>query len=436
MKLVDKYTLWFLSITLLILPLNSFITYRSIKNEIDKAAVERLKHVNTRVAEQLRKGERPGDYSQGCKIDVMPVSALPGEPFEITEKDVTHDPELKDNDRKITVTSYHNINGQYYKITSGDYVTRSEQILLGLRTSIMWKLIILIGLVVLTARLISRFVLAPFYGTMKKLQGFTLKSELPNTTTKEFRELNCFVKKMTDKAIDDYASLKEFSENASHELQTPLAIIRSKLELLSESDINDHQAKLIVDMQNSVEKLTRINRSLVLLSKLENKEFETQETVNLSRYAESTLRSFSDLVQLKALTLRSQIEENVEVKLHASLVDILLNNLISNAIRHNIPAGSIEVLLNRDVLIVKNTGRPPGCPPEEMFQRFKKGTHCNNSIGIGLSIVKQICDLNAFAIQYHYTSGLHIIVINFPSGKASSKLLQNDERYLHEKIQL
>jgi hypothetical protein len=100
------------------------------------------------------------------------------------------------------------------------------------------------------------------------------------------------------------------------------------------------------------------------------------------------------------------------------------------------PGGTIEVILNREFLMVKNTGKAPDGPIDDMFQRFKKGSQCNNSIGIGLSIVKQICDMNSFEIQYHYTSGLHILIVTFPPETDSSKLLQNDERYLHERIQL
>lgn len=441
MKLVDKFTLWFLGIIMVIIPINSVITYYSIKREIDRSAIERLKHVNVRVAEQIGKGQPPAEYSAGCRVLYAKTdTAFAADHYIITERDVTHDPMLNDNDRKIIVTSYHNIHDQYYRITSGDYVSRSEQILAGLRISIMWKLIILVALVVLTARFASRVVLAPFYGTIKKLQFFNLKSKkrlvLPETRTKEFKELNLFVKKMTDKAVDDYSSLKEFSENASHELQTPLAIIRSKLELLSESDIQGDQAVLIADMNNAVEKLTRINRSLILLSRLENNEYEATEEVPFDQYTKEALGAFCDLIALKELTVKSSIEESVCLKLHASLADILLNNLLSNAIRHNMPGGTIEVILNREFLMVKNTGKAPENPTSEMFQRFKKGSQCNNSIGIGLSIVKQICDMNSFEIQYHYTSGLHILIVNFPPGSHSSKLLQNDERYLHERIQL
>ena len=441
MKIVDRFTLWFLGVTMLIIPINSFITYQSIKGEIDRAAVERLKHVNIRAAEQLGRGEAIGEFMQGCRIKAAPSdSTMPADFFLISDRDVKHDPNMEDYDRKITVASWHVINGTSYKIISGDYVTRSEQILAGLRTSILWKLVILIGLIVLTARLASRLVLAPFYSTLKKLQHFNLRSrtklDFKPTRTKEFNELNKFVGKMTDKAVDDYISLKEFSENASHELQTPLAIIRSKLELMSEYNIEGEQAILISDMQNAVDRLTKINKSLVLLARLENNEFESRELLDISRYARETVNTFCDLVTIKGLTMDYRIEEKVEVKLHTALVDILLNNLIGNAIRHNYPGGHISVELTSRRLVIANTGLEPQGPPEEMFQRFRKGAKCQSSVGIGLSIVKQICDMNSFTIEYRFETGHHIISIDFPATFTSSKLLQNDARSLHEKTQL
>lgn len=441
MKIVDRFTLWFLGVTLLIIPINSYITYQSIKGQIDKAAINRLKHVNARAAAQLAIGQPIGEFMQGCRIKAEASdSTMPADFFLITDRDVRHDPDLEDYDRKITVASWHMINGVSYKIISGDYVTRSEQILAGLRTSILWKLVILIGLVVLTARLASRLVLAPFYSTLKKLQRFNLRSrrklELKPSRTREFNELNTFVGKMTDKAIDDYINLKEFSENASHELQTPLAIIRSKLELMSEYNIEGEQAILISDMQNAVDRLTRINRSLVLLARLENNEFECRELLDISRYTRETINTFCDLVTIKGLTMDYRIEEHVEVKLHTALVDILLNNLIGNAIRHNYTGGHISIELSNRRLVISNTGREPQGRPEDMFQRFKKGTECHSSVGIGLSIVKQICDMNGFTIDYRFQAGHHIISIDFPSTFNSSKLLQDDARSLHEKTQL
>ncbi|WP_431215267.1 sensor histidine kinase [Puia sp. P3] len=197
---------------------------------------------------------------------------------------------------------------------------------------------------------------------------------LPGTSTSEFRELNGFLLKMTDKVREDYQSLKEFTENASHELQTPTAIIRGKLDLLMESDIHDEQAVLIAEMQNALERLSRIHSSLTLLTKLENQEYEAKEPVNFSRLLREGLASFQELMQMKALRLVAEIEDKIYIPLHASLADLLLTNLISNAIRHNEGTGNIFVRLRREGLVIANSGREPLVPTEELFERFKKGT--------------------------------------------------------------
>src|SRR6202042_1487675 len=199
--------------------------------------------------------------------------------------------------------------------------------------------LLLLILVIISAGLISKYFLAPFKRTLRVIQSFDLKQKtairLPDTQTSEFRELNTFLEKMTEKAREDYQSLKEFTENASHELQTPTAIIRGKLDLLMESDIRDEQAILIAEMQNALERLSRIHSSLTLLTKLENKEYSIKEPVCISNLARETLASFDELIQMKSLVLETHIEKAVYIPMHLSLADLLLTNLISNAIRHN-----------------------------------------------------------------------------------------------------
>jgi signal transduction histidine kinase len=272
---------------------------------------------------------------------------------------------------------------------------------------------------------------------MRVIQGFDLKQQdqlrLPATRTSEFGELNQFLLKMTEKAREDYQSLKEFTENASHELQTPTAIMRGKLDLLMESDIRDEQAILIAEMQNALERLSRIHSSLTLLTKLENNEYEAKEPVCISNQTRETLNSFDELIQMKSLTLEAHIEKSVYIPLHLALAELLITNLISNAIRHNVPPGDgkgggrgfIRVNLSREGLVVVNSGRAPQVPTAELFERFKKGNAGSDSIGIGLAIVRQICELSGFDIVYEYRDGLHGLAVGFLPRVAASKLLQN-----------
>jgi signal transduction histidine kinase len=417
MKLINKFTLWYLCIALTCTVVGTAITYYSIKNRIDSAALDRLKTINQLAAEAIKTGTLKDSVVQGRKIEVHELStALPAKPYSVTEVPSV-DPATKKPESILTISSYYSINGKNYSITCYGYVSKANQILSGLEISVLWKWALIIFLIAISARLVSRLVLSPFNATVKAIGHFNLKQkeklQLPTTNTKEFMELNSFVKAMTDKAIDDYISLKEFTENASHELQTPVAVMRNKLELLGESDLTDEQALMIADIQNSLEKLSRINSSLVLLTRLENHEYETKEPLHFCKLINSSLASYKELIDMKSLSLSKNVAKSVYVQLHPMLGDLLLNNLISNAIRHNIPNGNIDVQLTHTSLVIKNNGMQPSVPTEELFQRFKKSDQCSKSIGIGLAIVKQICDIHHFAIQYHYSKGLHVIEIQF-----------------------
>jgi two-component system OmpR family sensor kinase len=338
-------------------------------------------------------------------------------------------PEFQATEYRLLVTSFYTIKGEHYRVTTYSFIPSFYQLLPGVVDSFKWILLVLLVLVLISAGLISKYILAPFKRTMRVIQSFDLKQReaigLPATRTSEFRELNEFLKKMTEKAQEDYQSLKEFTENASHELQTPTAIIRGKLDLLMELDIRDEQAALIAEMQNALERLSRIHSSLTLLTKLENQEYDVTASVNMSVLVRAALDSFGELMEMKSLRLEARIGDDVYVPLHPSLADLLLMNLLGNAIRHNEGEGWIVVQLVKEGLIIANSGREPQIPVMELFERFKKGNPGGDSIGIGLAIVRQIADLAHFSIDYRYERGVHAVGIGFTSRVSASKLLQN-----------
>lgn len=440
MKLINKFTIWYLSITLLTMPITCFITYHNIKRQIETAETERLKAVNNKMAGQVRQGIPLPAYLYGRPVDVQQMNTPPPTPSSMVLQTDTYNEDTKREETRLTATNYYRINGKTYRISSYNFALQPKEILIGMFYSILWKLAILLVFVAISGRIISRIIFGPFRKTLKTLQRFSLRQKrkvtLPKTTTKEFQELNVFLHKMTDKALEDYQSLKEFTENASHELQTPLAVIRSKLELLTESeDIQGREAQLIADMQSAIDKLTHINRSLILLARLENHEFDSSEQVSFCRLTKQAAVTFAELAEMKGMTLDITTESGIKVQMHPSLADILLGNLFSNAIRHNNENGHINVILTHTQLIVKNTGAPPCVPTEELFQRFKKSNQSSNSVGIGLAIVKQICDLNNFEINYTFDAGWHTVKINFPTMSPTSNLLQSNAVTLHSESQ-
>jgi len=416
MKLADKFTLWFLGIILLVTPISMFTTLSNIRSRIDNSEIERLKAVNNEVAEQLRDGIAPDKYSQGRPIIILKIDkALPKREVQVQKQQCDGSTAL--NECRITVSSYYTINDTNYEVSSYNYVTQSAHILKGMLFTAILKTLIIALIVLLTVRWVSKKILSPFNQTLNSIQKFNIKKKQPltlaETNTKEFQELNQFLKKMADKAVIEYGLVKEFSENASHELQTPLAVLRSKLELLTETDIQVNQASLIADMQNAIEKLSRINHSLLLLTKLENQEFEATEKINFTNYVQELLTIYEDRIAIKELTLTRNIDEQVYVKINPALADMLFDNLLSNAIRHNIKNGSIHLRLSKTGIVISNTGPSPVFPTEELFQRFKKSNQCSNSVGLGLSIVKRICELNNFNVTYIYEGDLHTLEVIF-----------------------
>jgi signal transduction histidine kinase len=431
MKLTNKFTLWYFAIMLVVLLIGGAIVYYEIQWKISRVEVVRHQRLNDLIAQQIRSG---GDYSSSptrkrATISEIPADSMPKGISTYYTRGVGWNPEFQVNEYRLVVTSFYTIGGRSYRITSYSYIPSFYQLLPGVVDSFKWILLVLLVLVAISSKLIPKYILSPFKRTLKVIQYFDLKQRkpirLPETRTSEFRELNLFLKKMTDKALEDYQSLKEFAENASHELQTPTAIIRGKLDLLMESDIRDDQAILIAEMQNALEKLSRIHSSLTLLTKLENKEYTSEKPVCFSELTRETLDSFQELIQMKSLMLHCHIEDNVYIALHVALADLLLTNLVSNAIRHNIPGGSIKVSLTKAGLVIGNSGAPPQLPVSELFERFKKGDPASDSIGIGLAIVRQICELMNFNIVYEYASGQHMIAISFLPSIPASKLLQN-----------
>lgn len=417
MKLINKLTAWYLGVTLVVILIGGVIAYYQVKAEINRTQINRLRTFNDATAARIEKGLPSGfeTFNPPAEVTVLD-SAVTSNTFTVSE-DSRYNQELGNNECRVSVDSYYQINGQNYRVRSHNSVKKTHEIFQGLLNSFLAILVLLLLLIGISARFISNSVLLPFKQTLQAIQSFHLKDKnrlrFSKNRTKEFTELNNFLESMTDKAIHDYSMLKEFGENASHELQTPLAIMRSKLDLLSQSKLDDEQATLIGDIQKNIEKLSRINQSLILLSKLENKEFDTSENIFFCRAAKESVAGFEELIEMKSIELKKDIEKDVPIKFHPALADILLNNLLSNAIRHNVTEGKIELTLTHQSLVVKNTGNPPSVPTEELFQRFKKGNPCDNSIGIGLSIVKQICDLNQMPLRYIYANGWHTVEVKF-----------------------
>ncbi|TDW99423.1 sensor histidine kinase [Dinghuibacter silviterrae] len=275
--------------------------------------------------------------------------------------------------------------------------------------------------IILTFSVINRMVLrrlwAPFYKSLEILGRFQLGERnppvFPETPIEEFSTMNKKLREATGKAADDYKALKEFTENASHEIQTPLAIIRSKLDLVIQDEaLSDRQGESLRSAYGAVKKISRLNKSLLLITKIENNQYNRKEDIALDEKLREKLIQFQELWDNSGLTVNASI---APTSIHASpeLIDILFDNLLSNATRHNRPGGSLSLVLAQGRLEVSNTGASVRLDRERLFRRFYKESNDSDHVGLGLSIIQQICVATGVAIAYAYADPYHSFILSW-----------------------
>jgi Signal transduction histidine kinase len=286
-----------------------------------------------------------------------------------------------------------------------------------IQITLLMVLILLFSLFLINRILLGR-IWKPFHNTLTQIKQFNVLGKnnivLDKSDIDEFIELNQAVNTMTKRVSQDFNEIKSFTENASHEIQTPLAIINSKLELLSQSEhLKEYQMNTIQSIFDASHRLSKLNQSLLLLTKIDNKQFTQKEEIDFSHVVHEHLENFDELITAKRITLLTDIKKKVSLCINESLAGILVSNLVTNAIRHNIEKGAIDIRLTASDFSISNSGVPLGCDPAELFERFRKDQAGSESLGLGLSIVKKICDQYNFRINYSNAGEKHSVVVSF-----------------------
>ena len=308
------------------------------------------------------------------------------------------------------------VNGVLYKVLITQSTVETEDLI---------KIIFLITIVVILLLLallffINRFILShlwqPFYEILAKLNLFDItgfkETRAFRTNINEFNDLDQAVEVMSDRVKKEYQELKKFTENAAHELLTPIAVINSKLDTLIQTDnFSERQSKLLSDLYGTVSRLKRLNKAMLLLVKIENGLIEDEHVINLKEIITELIASFQELFSDKELEVSCELE-NKEIKANNYLIEVLLNNLISNAIRHNCVQGKIKLTLTEESLIIQNTGKNIALNDKEIFRRFNKSSESEGS-GLGLTIAKQICENYRYPFSYTFQSPFHTFKIDF-----------------------
>ena len=416
---IQSYLLYAVGIFIISVPLFYFVIQQIISNDVDRA-------LRLQKAEIVKRIERISDRDPFAILDAFGPDII----FNRLQSYRSYDSLY--TVQKINPTTQYPVSyrilesnilirGLPYNIVVQNSLVNSQDLIKSIVFIMALLLILIISGLLLINRRLSKKIWNPFNSTLTQLQQFRVDSaepiQLQQTDIDEFADLNNAIGTLSENNRRLYMLQKEFTENASHEMQTPLAVLQTKLELLMQTDpITEEQAMLLGELSDATQRMSRLNKTLLLLTKLDNNQFAEKEEVDIKETVEKIIHQYREALDAKHLRLTAQPVEPVYCRMNKTLAEILISNLLSNAIRHNIPSGEITVTLQQGILIISNTGRQEPLEQEKIFTRFQKNSTDSNSIGLGLGIAHKICELNDFTLEYHFQNGLHCFSVNMKQG--------------------
>ena len=292
-----------------------------------------------------------------------------------------------------------------------------EDIVQGVMIQFALVAAILFAAMVIVLRFVSRRLWLPFYDTLGAVERFRLEDGvcpvLRDGGIEEFHRLNTALERMMQGSLRSYRMQKEFTANASHELQTPLAVFQGKLDmLLQQPGITASQVAIIQDLYQMSGRLSRLSRDLLLLAKMENGQFSREGEVDVVE----VLDELSPYIESLADGLRIEkvfIVPSLRVNANRPLLESMISNLAVNAVRHNKPGGEIVVAVESGSFSVANTSDEGALDGSHIFDRFYRVDKKGNGYGLGLAIVKAVCDYHGWSIEYSYSDGMHRFTVTF-----------------------
>ncbi len=403
MKLLKKINRNYLLSSAVVLLVGLAVFYLLINRIAAREILEGLHASETRIVHELKENKNAPNLYPLIEVK-MTEKTGPG-----YVKDTTiFDPVENENEVFKELNTFRQINGHHYHIIIRALVVEKKDIVATLFLSIGIIFFLLIGSLFYINQRTFSHMWQPFYRNLARLKSFSLKENLKlhleTTGIAEFDELNDVVSRLTEKVVSDYENLKMFTQNASHELQTPLAVMLMNLEEILQKDLPEEDLKKIYRTYETARRLSVLNRNLILLTKIDNGQF-TEEDVLLNDMVQKKAETFRPLAEKKHLRIEIKTSGQCFVHMHEMLAETLVANLLSNAIRHNVEGGNIRIVITADGFEICNTGDRETLPGKEIFQRFVKKN--SQGMGLGLAIVKRICDRHGMKIDYTFSRGMH-----------------------------
>lgn len=412
-KLLSKTTLIYLLFTLTTFLVSAFFLTNEADEYINKELEGRFNHTEQKIrrALQQKETERAKRYAE-----ITIINGKPSDSSLVTYSDtLITDSDIAEKDFFRKKTFYVEQEGSFFKVSIiksiGDFYRLRDDIF----EALLPAFFLLAVIIVVFNYFLSGYFFKPFNMILNHMRAFKVGQKNPEhveTSTTEFIRMQNLFSRMVKRIDEDYNNLKEYTENMAHEIQTPLSIIRNKAEnLLADEELmnrHGHDIKIIFDETNY---LSRLGQALNLFTKIENREFSNPQDIKTEEVIRKHLAAINDTIRMKNIKVETDLSAGHSLFLDPSLLDILIKNMLRNAIKYAGTEGPIIITTKNDSLTFSNFGEPLSFPEEKLFIRFQHNNNSMKSLGLGLAIVKKICDLNNLKISYKYSESQHFFTI-------------------------
>jgi len=393
---INRNYLVLFSIILLLLSLSGYYTLKAILIQNTR---ESLLLQAALIEKQIAKTGTIPNLKPIIEINVISIRPVDHPVF--NEKIIYNETE-KEQESFVEYSNIIKVKQVYYSIKLREASVETEDLAASIAVSILMLLLAAFAISYFITKRLNKTTWNIFEHNLKQIENFDFREnkslQLHSSGIEEFDRLNIVVNNLTTKLKNDFLTLKEFTENASHEIQTPLAIASLNLEEILQQELNEDSFRKVVTAINALKRLSALNQNLLLLTKIENNQFTSRGVIVLNDLIERKIKEFEPVFKAKNIRVDVAKSSVFHAKINLQLAEILINNLFSNAVNHNIDSGSVYISIHGNGFKICNSGMPGNLNDETIFNRFVKGN--SKSHGLGLAIVKQICDTNQMEIHY------------------------------------
>ncbi len=416
-KTLLYYTFFATIILLLSAPFFYWMMEKLYTDDVDEAIVLRKKEFETNNQQTLRIADISVWNKFNRDIRILPDTVV-SKPKDSIIQQTFYDALVPEWEPYRVLYTNVKIEGQTFVLMIQLNLVESEDLIKTIIWIYLGILLSLLLVIFFLTRFISNRLWQPFYDTLKRIDQFNIEQHsspsFTETNIKEFEQLNAGLKKLIQGNLQSYASQKSFTQNAAHELQTPLAVFQSKLDLLlQDNSLTQPQSVLVQSLYEATSRLTRINKNLLLLAKIENNQFSDTTSFSVNELINDVTPYFTEQANSKKLVIEKETDSIVFIDANRGLAEIMINNLFLNAVRHNVENGRIILLLKDKTFTISNSGAFQSLDESILFKRFGKGSTDTRSSGLGLAIVKEICDRYNWHVNYKFSEGAHHFTIRF-----------------------